>query len=85
MFLNSESCDKAKSILTKNKVEFEYKDISVDKEAHAFVVAEGHHTAPQIYHQGKLLVEGGCNGLTNLSATEIKERMGDLGLGGLSL
>jgi glutaredoxin len=75
----------AKAYLKKCNIEYEEINIDDDKEAYAFVVAEGHHTAPQIYHQGKLLVEGGCDGLTNLSATEIRERMGDLDLGGLSL
>ncbi len=78
-------CDMAKAHLKKCDIKYEEINIDDDKEAHAFVVSQGHYTAPQIYHQGKLLVEGGCNGLTNLSATEIKERMGDLGLGGLSL
>jgi hypothetical protein len=49
------------------------------------MISEGHATAPQIYNDGKLLVEGGCNGLTSLSGTEIRERMGNLGLSDLSL
>ena len=47
--------------------------------------SQGHRTAPQIYHNGKLLVEGGASGLVSLSGTEIKERLGDLDFSDISL
>ena len=44
-----------------------------------------HRTAPQIYYNDKLLVEGGATGLLSTSVSELKERMGDLGLDNLTL
>jgi hypothetical protein len=37
---------------------------------------QGHRTVPQIYHQGKLFVEGGFQGLSKLSTDEIRTRLG---------
>jgi glutaredoxin len=78
-------CDMAKAYLKKCDIPYEEINIDDNKEAQDFIVAEGHYTAPQIYHEGKLLIDGGCNGLTSLSANEIKERMGNFDLGDLSL
>ena len=49
------------------------------------MIAEGHRTAPQIYKDGKLFVEGGADALTSLTEQELRERMGDLDLTGLTL
>lgn len=45
-------CDKAKATLNKNKVKFEYKDISIDEESRIFIKEKGHKTVPQIYVNG---------------------------------
>ena len=78
-------CDMAKAYLKKQDIPYNEINIDDDSDARAFMISEGHATAPQIYNDGKLLVEGGCNGLTSLSGTEIRERMGDLGLNDLTL
>jgi glutaredoxin len=68
-------CNKAKSYLESCDISFEEKNISTDKQAKDFLLAEGHKTIPQIYYNDKLLVEGGANGLMSLSKEEIQERM----------
>ena len=57
----------AKSLLQLKGVEFEEVKIDEDSEAREFVLGEGHRTVPQIYQDGKLLVEGGFQGLKKQS------------------
>jgi len=78
-------CSMAKAYLTKLDLEFGEINTDHDPDARTFMISEGHTTVPQLYHNNKLLIEGGCDGLTSLSSTEIRERMGDLGLSDLSL
>ena len=54
---------------------FEYEEIRVDTnpKARQFLIDEGHRTMPQIYHDGKLLVEGGGQALVQLDPKLIKE------------
>jgi len=75
----------AKAYLKRHDIPFEEMNIEEDSEAREFLVIRGHKTVPQIYQHGALFVEGGCDGLTKLSPQELRERMGDLGLAGLSL
>jgi glutaredoxin 3 len=56
-------CVQAKSLLELKGIEFEEVKIDESTEAREFVVGEGHRTVPQIYQDGKLLVEGGFQGL----------------------
>ena len=60
---NCPYCVQAKNLLKFKG--FEYEEIKIDEvpEAREFVLAEGHRTVPQIYKDGKLLVEGGFQGL----------------------
>ena len=60
---NCPFCDKAKGLLKLKGIE--YTEIKIDEvpEAREFVISEGHRTVPQIYRDGKLLVEGGFQGL----------------------
>jgi glutaredoxin len=60
---NCPYCVQAKSLLQLKGVEFEEVKIDEDSEAREFVLGEGHRTVPQIYQDGKLLVEGGFQGL----------------------
>ena len=60
---NCPFCVQAKSLLQLKGVEFEEVKIDEVPEAREFVVGEGHRTVPQIYQDGKLLVEGGFQGL----------------------
>lgn len=60
---NCPFCVKAKNLLTIKGVDFEEVKIDENPEARDFVLGEGHRSVPQIYHDGKLLVEGGFQGL----------------------
>jgi glutaredoxin len=60
---NCPFCDKAKGLLKLKGVAFQEIKIDEDSEAREFIVGEGHRTVPQLYKDGKLLVEGGYNGL----------------------
>jgi glutaredoxin 3 len=64
---NCPFCVQAKSLLQLKGVEFEEVKIDESTEAREFVVGEGHRTVPQIYRDGKLLVEGGFQGLQKQS------------------
>ena len=56
-------CEQAKSLLKQKGIEFEEVKIDENAEAREFVLGEGHRTVPQIYSDGKVLVEGGFQGL----------------------
>jgi glutaredoxin 3 len=60
---NCPFCVQAKSLLQLKGVDFEEIKIDESSEAREFIVGEGHRTVPQIYRDGKLLVEGGFQGL----------------------
>lgn len=60
---NCPFCDKAKGLLQLKGISYEEVKIDESSEAREFVVGEGHRTVPQIYKDGKLLVEGGYQGL----------------------
>jgi glutaredoxin len=70
----------AKQYLKKHEFEFETIDITENTEAREFLLAEGHRTMPQIYHKGKLLVEGGAQALTRLQPETVRELIGDIKL-----
>jgi glutaredoxin 3 len=60
---NCPFCVQAKNLLRLKGVD--YTEIKIDEDASAkdFILAEGHRTVPQIYKDGRLLVEGGYQGL----------------------
>ena len=60
-------CDQAKALLKNKNIPYEEIKIDESPEAREFVLAEGHRTVPQIYKDGKLLVEGGYQGLSKQS------------------
>jgi glutaredoxin len=68
-------CEQAKALLKKHEVVFEEIKIDESPEAKEFVMTEGHRTVPQIYADGKIFVEGGWQGLSKLSADEIRTRL----------
>lgn len=78
-------CVQAKLQLTKMNIPYKEINIEVSSQAREFVIAEGHRTMPQIYHNGRLLVEGGASGLARLDEDTIRARMGEMDLGGISL
>ncbi len=69
-------CDQAKALLKNKNIVFEEVKIDEDNTAREFIMEQGHRRVPQIYHQGKLFVEGGFQGLSKLSTDEIRTRMG---------
>ena len=73
---NCPFCDQAKHLLKTNG--FEYEEIKIDEnpEARDWLVAQGHRTAPQIYLNDKLFVEGGYQGLAKMSLDQIQEKIG---------
>lgn len=72
---NCPYCVQAKNLLTKRNIAFEEVRVDLDPEAKEFIVQEGHRTVPQIYHNGKLFVEGGYTGLAKLTEDQIKTRL----------
>jgi glutaredoxin 3 len=61
-------CVQAKNLLNAKGIPFTEVKIDEDAEAREFVLSQGHRTVPQIYQDGKLLVEGGYTGLAKQSA-----------------
>lgn len=70
----------AKQYLTKHEIAFETIDITENTEAREFLINEGHRTMPQIYHKGKLLIEGGGMALNRLQPEYVRELIGDIKL-----
>ena len=70
-------CVQAKMQL--NKMDIPFKEINIETfpAAREFVIAEGHRTMPQIYRNGKLLVEGGAQELAKLSKDDINTALGN--------
>jgi glutaredoxin len=60
---NCPFCVQAKNLLKLKGVDYTEIKIDEDSSAKEFVLSEGHRTVPQIYKDGKLLVEGGYQGL----------------------
>ena len=60
---NCPFCTQAKNLLSRKGVQFEEINIDIDASAKRFIISEGHRTVPQIYQDGKVLVEGGFQGL----------------------
>ena len=66
-------CVNAKNWLDTHGFEFCEIDVSQDNEAYRFITESGHRTVPQIYFHGKLLVEGGWQGLSTVSPEQLRE------------
>ena len=65
-------CDGAKSLLKSWNEDFTEVDI-MEEGVRDFLIGEGHKTMPQIYFEGKILVEGGYTGLSKVSYNELQE------------
>ena len=68
-------CDRAKALLKHKSIPFEEIRIDENEDAREFILSKGHRTVPQIYYKGNLFVEGGFQGLSKLTETDIRERM----------
>ncbi len=66
---------------------FAYEEIRVDTnpEARQFLIDEGHRTMPQLYHKGKLLVEGGGQALVRMNPNTVRELIGEIDVGDIKL
>lgn len=63
---NCPICVQAKTFLDRKNVPYEEIKIDQNTEARQMLLSAGHKSVPQIYHNGKLFVEGGFAGLSNL-------------------
>ena len=72
-------CVQAKKQLESMGFEYEEINIETDAESRSWLIEQGHRTMPQIYYQGKLLVEGGASGLAKLTEDDIRTRIGEFG------
>ncbi len=70
-------CDKAKHLLKTKNIAYKEVKIDEDQEACEWLIAQGHRTAPQIYKDDELFVEGGYQGLVKLSDEELFNKLGD--------
>ena len=70
-------CEQAKNLLTIKKIAFEVIKIDENVDAREFIMSEGHRTVPQIYHDGKLFVAGGFQGLKKLTNEQLTEMTGE--------
>jgi len=68
-------CDRAKQYLYRNNIMFLEVDVSQDPDAIEYLRAQGHSTVPQVYYQGKLFVPGGWEGLSKMTADDIRSEI----------
>jgi glutaredoxin len=68
---NCPFCDQAKNYLKNKNINYREIRIDQDTEARDFIMSQGHRTVPQIYMDGKVFVEGGWQGLSKMSYTDI--------------
>jgi len=68
-------CDQAKALLTRHG--FIYDEIRIDEDdvAKDFLVGQGHRSVPQLYVNESLLVEGGFQGLKEMTIKQIQQRI----------
>lgn len=74
---NCPQCDKAKHIFKSKGIAFDEVKIDENAEARDWLIEQGHKSAPQIYLNGDLFVEGGYQGLAKLSDDELFNKLGD--------
>jgi glutaredoxin len=78
-------CDRAKKYLENGDIEFSVINVVEDAQALAFIKENNHRTVPQIYLDGELFVDGGCDGLMNMTHDMIKIKLEEMDLSNLSL
>jgi glutaredoxin 3 len=76
-------CTQAKNLLKLKNIDFTEVNIEQDTDARNKMVSMGLRTVPQIFKGQELFVEGGCQGLSNLSDEELDLRLGRTNLGTL--
>jgi glutaredoxin len=68
-------CDSAEHYLQKNNFEYNKIDVIENAEALAFIKSKGHRTVPQIYYEGRILVEGGYDSLKKILPSDLQHRI----------
>ena len=68
-------CVKAKNYLQLKRIPFNEINIEQDEISRQFLKSQGHTTVPQLYKNNKNFVVGGCDGLLNLSETELFKKV----------
>jgi glutaredoxin 3 len=76
-------CTQAKNLLKLKNIDFTEVNIEHDTAARNKMVTMGLRTVPQIFKGDELFVEGGFQGLSNLSDEELDLRLGRTNLGTL--
>ena len=64
-------CVMVKNYLESKNINFREINIEQDIEAREFIQQQGLRTVPQIFMDGKIFVEGGWTGLSNMTAEDI--------------
>lgn len=72
-------CEDAKALLSRHGYEYEEVRIDLDEDARTFLVNAGHRTVPQLYVNETLLVEGGFDGLKDMTTKQIALRIREIG------
>ena len=80
---NCPHCVNAKKYLESKNINYREVNIEQDSQAREFVLSQGHRSVPQIYLGHALLIEGGWQGLSQLSQEEIINRIDNFNLGTL--
>lgn len=78
-------CVRAKQYLDKLGIEYAERNIEEDSEGREYLIIRGHTTVPQIYLNGSLFVEGGCDGLIGLNEQQIRSRLAESDFSSLTL
>ena len=78
-------CVQAKMLLNKWDIPFKEYHIESKSGAKEFLKMQGHTTVPQIYRNGRLLVEGGYDGLVALGKQQLNERLGNINVSDFKL
>jgi len=68
---NCPFCVMTKHYLETKNINFREINIEQDIEAREFIQQQGLRTVPQIFMDGKIFVEGGWTGLSNMTAEDI--------------
>jgi len=72
---NCHYCSRAKKLLEQKGIPFEMIDITENPDDRQFLINKGHKQVPQFYYDNEVFVEGGFEGLSNLSNEELKAKL----------
>jgi glutaredoxin len=65
----------AKKYLQSKNINYQELRIDQDADARQFLLSEGHRSVPQLYLDGKLFVQGGYDGLKELTEQQLMDRL----------